>query len=654
MADVTAQLLIDLDNSGAFATNLCASTGTFTSGFWKIEDGFRLRGRGRKGELDGGGMASAVCRLDNADGRFTPQNGSSAYQSGGVNQFRPYIGAKVKLIFNSVTYNWITGIISDVKIGQEAQLCEITIRDYTFLLSRTEVRRPLMRDQRTGVIIHRLLDDVEGAEGREAVANPRFEHNLDGYSQQSGALNTRMTTGFDRALIMEGPASMRVDTGATGFPRYTFPSNLAGLKYQVDVYVKPETDDDIGDQVRLVIRDNIANRFTGSFTALANRDIWTRLSGSGTFDAGSTSQMFQIESIAGNILYRVGATHAVPFVNAIARDIDDGQAHLAYFTEYRGKAHEAIERVRRDEQFALFYFDGAGTAVFHDKVHRWTQSHSLSVQSTFDERGILDYSEAADDRIKTVRVDYPIHVDGTGGQVIGATDQVISLSPTLIRAVFLDYDDGMAKDVIVPLANVDYTVNSAGDGTGTDKSGSVTFTFEDLGSAAIGYFTNTSTQTVYLTSFQVRGTAVRLAAHRATATSQAAGGPALAAEHSWSLEYNDSEPYAQSGAEYVSGRYSTQRERLTAAHMAPFPRAATTTDMTPILARAIGDRVRYTQDNLPFSAKLTNDDYYIDSIDLSIPGDHIQATWRLSPVDDDYWVLEEASSALDTNTVLAA
>lgn len=654
MADITGQLLVDLDQSGAFATNLAAAISGFPSGRWRIEDGFRLRGRGRKGELDGGGMASATCRLDNKDGALTPQNGSSIYASGGVNLFRPYILARVKPIFNAVDYTstaGITGIISDIKLT--GQLCEITIRDLTFLLSRTEVRRPLMRDQRTGVILHRLLDDVEGAEDREEVANPRVEHNTTGWSGLGGGTITRMTTGFDRALILEGPASLKVDTGATGYVRYTFPNNLQGLAYTVSVYVKPETDDDIGDQVRLVVGDSVGST-SGSFTALANRDIWTRLTLARTFNGASTSQHFQIESIAGNILYRVGAAHAVPYVNAINRDIDDGQATLAYFTEYRGKAHEAIERVRRDEQFALFFFDGSGTAVFHDKTHRWTQAHCLTAQSTFDERGILDYSELADDRIKTVRVDYPIHVDGVGGQVIGATDKVVSLSPSLLNVVFLDYDDGMAKDVIVPVANTDYTINSAADGTGTDQTGSVTFTFEDLGSAAIGYFTNTSTSTVYLTGFQVRGTAVRLAAHRGMATSQAAGGPALAAEHGWSLEYNDSEPYAQSAAEYVAERYSTQRERLTAAHMAAFPEAATTSDMTHILARGIGDRIRYTQDNLPFSAKLTAADYYLDRIDLSIPGDHIQVQWGLSPVDDDYWVLEEASSALGVNTNLAA
>jgi hypothetical protein len=637
MPDITGQLLIDLDDSGAFATNLCAADGDFTSGFWKVEPGFLLRGRGRSDELDEAGMASFTLSLDNADGRFSPQNSLSPYQVGFVNQFRPYKQAHVKLIFNAVTYDMIKGVITDIKIGPEAgdQLCEITIRDYMFVLSRTEIRRPLMLNQYTGVIIHRLLDDVEGAEDREEVANPAFAQNLTGWSAQSGATITRMT-GDDKGL--EGPGSMRVVTGATGFTRYTFPNDLAGLVYTGTVYVKPEADEDIGDQVRIVLGDNVGSS-AGSFTALANRDQWTRLSITRTFNAGSTSQHMQIESIAGNISYRVGAGHCVPFVNAMARDIDEGKSFLEKYTYHRGAALTAVQEVRENELGGLFFFSGDGTAVFQDRHYRFP----LTSQGTFDERGRLDYEESGDDRIKAVILDYPHFVDGTPGTVVWETDRVIPLPIGLTWRVEADYQGGVVRDTIIPVANTDYTINAAGDGTGIDMSGSVTFTFDDFGGGSAGYFTNNATKIVYLRTYRVRGTPVKLAEHKTPARYTPAGGPALAATLSYDYGLNGSEPSVQAWAEYLGDRYSEQRPRLTLHLSAPFPEAAVaTTDMVQILARGISDKVQVVNDTLPFATDV-NDLFHIDSIELRLQSDgkihSLHATWRLSGKDEPYYVI---------------
>jgi hypothetical protein len=173
LGTVTANLIIDLTDAGTYGTDLTSALGSFTSGFWKIENGFSLRGRGRNKEHDAAGMASFTCTLDNSGGHFSPKNTGSPFYP----NFTAYKRMQVQLIFNAVTYDLITGILTDIKVGPDAgdQQCEITIRDNMFILSRTDIRRPLMRDQLTGVIISRLLDDVEGAEDREKVSNPRFE-----------------------------------------------------------------------------------------------------------------------------------------------------------------------------------------------------------------------------------------------------------------------------------------------------------------------------------------------------------------------------------------------------------------------------------------------------------------------------------------------
>lgn len=633
---VTGQLLIDLDDSGAYATNLCAAVAGFPSGFWKMENGFSLKGRGRRKENDAAQMASMVCRLDNSDGRFTPRNTGGAYYP----NFTTYKQAKVKLTYNAVTMDAITGTIAEIKVTPHSkqQLCEITIRDFMFLLARTEVRRPLMRSQYTGVIINRLLDDVEGAESREGVSNPRFETNTTGYAGVGTGVLTRIVGGEKN---LEGPASMNVTTtGAVNGVRYTM-TGKAGEKWTLVAYVKPETDADIGFTVRIKMADDLATGPNGGYQAMANRDYWTRLEVSGTFTVGSTTQWIYLEAALA-CSFRVGAVHAVPYVNAIARDIDDGQTVIPYFSEYRGKALEAIQRVRHEEMFALFYFNGSGTAVFEDRHHRWRESRCLTPQSTFDERGILEYSEHGDDRIKSVHIDYPVHVEGTAGTVLGSIDRTIPLAPGFTIPVELDYQEGMARDVIVPVVNTDYTINSSGTGDGTDQSGSVTVTFEDQGSGARATFLNGSSRTVYLRTYQVRGTPIRIAADRVTATSTDSGGPALAAELSFGLDYAG-ETVAQAGAEYLSGRYSDQQERMAAAHSAAFPEAATTSDMTAILARTVSDRVRYTNDNLPFSLKITARDYYVDSIDLKCTGESMDVNWRLSPVDGAYGIWDTST-----------
>lgn len=626
LGTVTASLAIDLDDSGAFATELGVL-------YWKRENGFSLRGRGRNKEHDAAGMASFVASLDNGDGKFSPKNTGSPYYP----NWTAYKGAKVTLTFNGVTYPIIKGIITDIKVGPEAgdQLCEITIRDYMFVLSRTDIKRPLMRDQFTGVIIDRLLDDVEGAEGREAVSNPRFETNLTGYTALVGATLTRVTTG----PILEGPAAMHVVAPALDAgPRYAM-TGLNGLAYTLVAYVKPARDADIGANVRINMVTNLGTVQLGTTTPLATRDKWTRLTVAATYPAGSTEQRIDIGARTAGIEYQIGAVHAVPTINAYDHTlIDGGRAQLKKFSKPEGSsALSAIQEVRNDEGLALFYFDGSGVPRFEDRHHRFEESRCTTPQSTFDERGNLDYSESGDQRVKEVRVKYPVFVDGTAGTVMKAIDRTIQLPPSVEVAVELDYEGGLAQDTVLPVAGTDYTVNASGDGSGVSMLGSLTFRFLDFGAASVGYFTNTSSRITYLRTYQVRATPVKLAEDQIPAIYRATGGPALAATMTQEHIYNGSEPDATSLATYWGKRYSTQRYLLGAKHSAAFPSAdITSSDIVPILARGISDRVRHTNDNLPFSLKLTNADHYVDGIDLRCNGESIEASLRLSEVDPVY------------------
>lgn len=638
---VTGNLLVDIDGDGSFAEDLCAADGDFTSGFWKIEDGFSLSGRGRVGgenPMDAADMAEVKILLDNSDGRFSAANNLSPYASGFVNRFRPYIQAHAKATFNAVTYDLIKGVITDIKISPEAtdQLCEITIRDYMYVLSRTEIRRPIMLNQYTGVITHRLLDDVEGAEDREACGNPAFAQNTTGWTTFGTATLTRVT-GDDK--ILEGPGSGKVVTTAVNSGiRYTM-TGLNGDKYRLSCYVKREAAAGI---VRIRMADTVGTVANGTLTALEESNYWVRLDVTGTYNAGSTSQYIEIESST-TTTFRVGAVHAIPFAPyAFDRNVDDGQSRLEKYTYPPGPALTAIQKVRENELGALAYFAGDGTFHFEDRHHRWRESHSLTSQATFNERGVIDHQESADDRIKSVKLDYPHYVDGAPGTVVWESDRFIPLPIGFRWPVDADYEGGLVRDSITPVANTDYFINSAGDGSGADMTGSVTFTFDDFGGGSVGYFTNNATNVVYLRSYRVRGTPARLAADSSPARYTATGVPSLAAPFTFSYDLNASEPDVQAWAEYLGIRYSTQRARIGLRLAPPFPdltlsTAAQQSDMTQILARTISDRVTITNNDLPFSTYVSAA-FYIDGIDLRCTGHSLEATWRVSPVDIDYGI----------------
>jgi hypothetical protein len=618
------QLLVDLDDSGAFATDL--------GGKWKIEHEWALEGRGRDQEHDAAGTASLVASLDNRDGRFSPKNTGGAYYP----NWTAYKQARVKLTFNAVTYDVITGVITDIKVGPEVgdQLCEITIRDYMYVCSRTDIRRPIMRDQYTGVIIHRLLDDVQAAEGRGWVSNPHFEVDDTGYSVIGGATMTRMTD--DK--ILEGPAAERLTTsGASQGLRYTY-TGKNGLAGTVYAYVKPERDTDIGTTVRIKMVDTVGTVATGASVALSNRDQWVRLSVSGTYNGGSTSQYIDIEEMTSGFQFRVGAVDAVPSVNAMARAVDDGQSILKQYSYHRGPALSALQEVRENELNAIFYFKGDGTAVLEDRHHRWKDDH-LTSQNTFDERGKLDYSESGDDRVKAVVLDYPHYVDGLPGTEFWKLDRITPLPPGQTTTIEADYGGGLLRDTTIPIVNTDYVIRTDGEGAGTDASASVTFTFLDFGGGSSGAFLNNDSVTLYLISYRVRGTPVRLASDTSPIRYTPAGGAALASTLSFDYKLNASEPAISAWAQYLGDRYSVQREKLGARVSAAFPKAdITSSDIVPILSRQVSDRVTFTNDNLPFSLKI-NQDYYIDSIDLRSDGESIEASWRLVPVDLAYYII---------------
>jgi hypothetical protein len=340
----------------------------------------------------------------------------------------------------------------------------------------------------------------------------------------------------------------------------------------------------------------------------------------------------------------------VPFVSAIPRAIDGGQAYLDAFTFHRGPALDAIQEVTENELGGLFYMNGAGAAVFEDRHHRWKDDH-LAAVAVFTERGIVHYHERAEDRVKSVVLDYPRWTEG-GLTELWHLDRV----PVTIEgsgAVTFEVDfGGVARDVIKP-GDGDYVANRNPDGGGPDETANVLVTvWHDWGGGAEVTLENQQTHPVFLTFLRVRGTPIRVASDRTPARYTAAGGPAIAATISHGFQLNGREADVQSWAEYLGERYSVPRERIAISLQAPFPEASVSgTDMVQVLARAPGDRVAITNNALPFSLKMVVKNYYIDRVDRRWGEENIDCDWELVPVDDAYWLL--GTSILGTDTVLA-
>lgn len=618
---------MDLDDTGNFSTDITA--------YWLRQDGFDLPRIGRNRDLGLAEISTASFKLDNRDGRFSPKNTGSPY----YNTWHPYHRIKATVTFNSVAYELFNGIITRIQVNPDgdAQTCHVQAADMMYVMKRSDIRCPLMSGY-TGPIINRLVDYAEAG---ELVTNPRFDDLsvLGGYTAMGGATLLR-TTADPR---MEGAASCRVTTPSTNDGiRYTIPTDVSGDKTSVAVYVQAEADEG---NIYLQMEDNVGVITTGSNTAL-RFGRWLRLTVSGTYNGGSTTQYIQVRrsSSGGAANFRLGAVHAVPFNAAIARSVDEGQSWLDAFAWYRPDGREdalsAIQQVAENELGGLFYMDGA-TAVFEDKAHRWVSPHTVS-QATFTERGIPTYMEVGADRVRDVVIDYPRFVEGQAGTILWEADRVPYIIEASGSVTFeIDYGGGWAKRVILPVSGTDYICNSQPDGGGVDETGNILLTeWQDWGSGAVVTLENQVARPVALTYLAIRGTPIRVATDRTPARATGASGPGLSATLSHSFRLNGRATSVEAWASYLAGRYDDQQASVTLDLSAPWPNASvTTTDMVQILARKVSDRITLTNTTLPFSLKMSAVDFYIESVSRRFRGDSVECTWTLAPVEASYFII---------------
>lgn len=188
--------------------------------------------------------------------------------------------------------------------------------------------------------------------------------------------------------------------------------------------------------------------------------------------------------------------------------------------------------------------------------------------------------------------------------------------------------DAPVSSITTPVAQTDYQANDAADGSGTDRTSSLTVTVTDLGAAATISLKNTYSATIYVTLFKIRG----------GASAWSGQTPRFVAEK------NGWESHASSGAEIkVPFADDTQATRdyavaLERTYRYPYPvltltfdgahptAASDTTKKASLLALELGDLVLYKDTGLGVdfatnqkAGAYVNDWWYVEAIKMTVP-----------------------------------
>jgi hypothetical protein len=631
LAIATMTLKIDLDDDGTYETNL--------SNYWPRPRALNLTPLGRKKNLGAAGPVTLALPLNNEDGRFAPLNASSPYWDGaaGVQKVRPGRRVQVQVTFNAITYDYFTGTLDELTVNPETQMAHLkAVCEMARLAHHDDVRLPLMLNALTGNVVGRLLDY---SENDNAIANERFAVDDDGWTDVGGPTSTdRVTTGTK----LHEPACYEVITpsGAKG-TEYLIPSPVLGdwqgKTWVVHAWVSTDDTGEEGNEVAIRGSDTVGTHPT-AIVALTSEP--QRVEKEVTWNGAATAFSVQVLSNASNpaLNFRLHAAGCVPKVNAIPRAIDAGDLRLDRIAFDAGKPLAYIQRVRDSELDGLFFVAPDGTATYHGKSHRWSETHGNTSQATFDERGRVKHIDRLRDRVREVLLNFQRWEVGTEQPVFvlyGAMPRLIPANDSI--TVDAPFGGTIVQGTITPVAGTDYTITADAAGLGADRTGDVTLAFEAFGGAARAVFTETSGDDLYLHSFRVLGIPVRPSSDRSPARAEPSTIVPIAdvLEHTYRDLANQAavESWATHLADFFGNK---QRPALTLELDAPFPQADITgSDMVQILSLAVGDRITVTNDTLPYSLAYTTRYFYIESIARRINQDSAHALCRLSPVKPD-------------------
>lgn len=292
-----------------------------------------------------------------------------------------------------------------------------------------------------------------------------------------------------------------------------------------------------------------------------------------------------------------------------------------------------------------FYWDVTqGAFVFWNRQH-FINSYSTPITFTPAEITYGRYLYAED-----VANKYTVYFEpraiGAAGTVLWEQGGAASIPAGETREYNARYRDATvpnasvgAKDCILPVANTDYTANSADDGSGDDKTAQIVVWAEYGATAARIVVQNPTNERVYLTSLQVRGTPITTYQREfVTAILPASIAENGLIERTVDVPALDDRDFAQTYADALSNRFGNRAGRFEEVTFMANDSAA---KMSDAITEGIGATISLADTHL------SNDEteYVVIGTRHEVRADSTQhtVTWVLEPLQRArYWVLEDA------------
>lgn len=337
----------------------------------------------------------------------------------------------------------------------------------------------------------------------------------------------------------------------------------------------------------------------------------------------------------------------------LAVSLDDGvEAYPIALDTSSSSGQPALAEFKKlaDSERGFIYQKADGTVRAEGRHARLLNTTSLW---TLTEDDILDLSlpstreEIIDTFDVTIHPRQPINPLPT--DIVYSQANVIEIGPGENQLLLGSYRDEVTGDAIgaidvqTPVATspyFDYTANSNRDGTGTDITADFSVVLSAGPAGISATVTNGNAATGYLTSFSLRGRAVK---DKALQTLRATSG---AGKHVVPLDmpYQGNSDVGQGAADYYLAKYDTAYAQARRVGVI----GKTSALLTQLLARDISDRITISE-----TVTGVANDYFINAIEIKVlKTGLVMGTYTLAPAQDPfsglYWVPDISTLGTDT------
>lgn len=327
-----------------------------------------------------------------------------------------------------------------------------------------------------------------------------------------------------------------------------------------------------------------------------------------------------------------------------ATNLETGAKTFLYASWRKAYALDAIQQVV-DSEMGNFFIGADGRPTFHNRYHR-TLNTTPKVTLSGTMAG-LTWRQTADDIYNEALITcYPRVVGSAGSELWRWQEAPTALAPGESRTIEATYTDSTTQQaceataVIAPVVTTDYTGNTKANGTGTNKSASLSVTMTAYGQYASLTITNTDASSVYVTLLKLRGTPISkpnpLTMRAINAASQATYGIVSTIQLDQPLE-SDSLA-ALDSANYLVAQYGTPPDRISLQ-----VKPADAARKTALATLDLNDLVAITDSE----TGLTAQKFFIDQINESMPDDPLRraATYQamLAPASQTLIVLDSGA-----------